>query len=243
MSLRTLRESYSQSNDDIISNVHSLNPILYSIGRIWHTLWLGTQGWAFIDNFDRNKAIKLWLDIEKSMSLSLEFEKHLEFYETLIILQSQWLISTKLHIPQPFWFYAYKSEMFFSMERVRWISLKSMEIIDKYKKVSSFENINGISDYSIETNVKLLYWVEQSLLDFLAIDALDSVAKFFWTSVVSELAESIKILEDHWLKHTDFHSWNLMVDWNNEFWMIDFWSVWITWNRQNTRRRFERLLP
>lgn len=243
MSLRTLRESYTQSNDDIISNVHSLNPILSSIGRIWHTLWLWTQWWAFIDNSNRNKVIKLGLDSDKSKSLSSEFEKHLEFYEVFTSLQSQWLVSSKLHIPQPFWFFAYKTDAFLSMERVRWISLKSLEIIDKYKKVSEFENINWLSDYSIETNVKILYWVEQSLLDFLAIDALDSVAKFYWNWVVLELAESIKILEDNWLKHTDFHSGNLMVDRNNEFWMIDFWSVWITWNRQNIKRRFEKLIP
>lgn len=242
--LRTIKDNYTLSSIETFNAVSRLYPNVF---KSWELtpLWLGTQGIILLDKRKQDLVLKLWLDPDKAKALALEYDKHMEFYLRFEELKNKGLIYDHLHVVEPLHFFAWRDECFMTMARIRGQSLKTKEIIARYFSELTWRDrirMNLLSDFEVERLATEELGLEQSMVDLLAIEALDSARKFYPRFMVDRLQESIDIMKSNWLMHTDFHSGNLMVDSNLHFHIIDLWSVSIKPNTETIKNLVGNIL-
>ncbi|EKE28113.1 MAG: hypothetical protein ACD_3C00099G0002 [uncultured bacterium (gcode 4)] len=176
------------------------------------------------------KIAKPW----KVDSLELEYKSHEQFYITLRKWAKEFKgqISEEIKIP-----YVRKwlqeKQWIFEMEKIQWQNLATKFYREHYsKELSKYPKkyLDKLTDWQFEVLIdkEKLRKVPIMLLDWdFSGKMISKEMKYFFDSKThwTELWNVLDFLEWKWLKHTDLHPWNVMVDNNWNTFIIDFWKV------------------
>ena len=89
------------------------------------------------------------------------------------------------------------------------------EIIQIIKQLSNWETIKAILKDLYDSIEDIKNIVSDPYAGWVALWAL-------WIWPISKSLKTIEYFEQNWLIHTDFHSWNIMIDKNKKNFIIDF---------------------
>lgn len=187
------------------------------------------------------KIAKLW----ETDKLDLEYKTHKEFNEKLLELKDtykwkkEWLILEKFKIPDVTR-YDWKTWIY-EMEKVDWLSFKSLIHLEYYKKelsdipkdFYSWKTDNDIGLLLEKRWLKAHPWTRTN--EDMIIDTMNNVeAKEYlnfiyklewgWNNIERDkINPFLNILWKDWFYHKDEHWWNFMKTKDDIIYMIDFW--------------------
>lgn len=162
-----------------------------------------------------------------------EAKKHEEFYLALRRLKDLQEVPEYIKIPRIRHKLSERQGLY-SQEMVRWLTLKSIDIILGTKEFSESkkrELLDTYTDFRLKRFFVEVNKMDQEDFDFTwncpAIVALEDLEKigFLTKSKVHAFLEALKRLEMCGYKHHDLHNSNVMIDRQGNIYIIDFWPT------------------
>ncbi len=191
-----------------------------------------------------NKIIKVakWWESDK---LDLEYENHKDFrnklreFKKIYKWKPEWKILDNFEIPLVS-NYDWKTGIF-EMEKVDWLSFKSIIHLDYYKKELS-DLPGNFYNWKTDNEINLLLekkglqthpWTkskEDIIMDKMSndeardfFDLLNNL-EWKWSNIEkTEINPFLEIFKKEWYYHKDEHWWNFMKTKDDKIYMIDFW--------------------
>lgn len=173
------------------------------------------------------KIAKPW----KVDDLMLEYRNHKKMYEAWMEWILEWKIDKKIRIPQ---IKIWKRWDYFSMEKIQWQSLHTKTLLEHYKHKIPPEDFTGLSeltDAKVRNYLKTTYALLDYSLDLVIEDhSGELLAELLWFSYTWRvewipLREALNYLEGKGMVHRDLHPGNIMLDKNENIYIIDFWRA------------------
>lgn len=211
-------------------------PFLLSYKEIlWENIrvvWEWNNAIIIEDPKDKEQAIKIskWW---KSDNLKNEVISHKKFFDTLEKWLEDYPEDLSKNVKIPLTINSTLSEDILRMEKIKWQTIATKFYIEFYNKdLTKYwdKYINSISDY--EFNILL----DSENLRRVPVFTLENdfewktigrALKFYFKEKIywTELWNTLDFLEWKWLTHDDLHPWNIMIDMNWNYFIIDFWRV------------------
>jgi len=247
MSIKTtekLLNSESLYNKDEYKFLEDYRDILWDNLTEKDIVWKWNNAITLKSPWFDNKLIKIsrWWEADK---LDLEFEKHKEFrqklreFKKIYKWKPEWDILDKFEIPIVS-NYDWKTGIF-EMEKIDWLSFKSIIHLDYYKKELS-DVPNDFYKWKTDNEISLFLekkWLQEHpwtrskediIMDKMnndeARDFFDLLNNLEWKRFNIERTEInpfLDIFKKEWYYHKDEHWWNFMKTKDEKIYMIDFW--------------------
>ena len=240
--LATDRDNESLYTYRIFWFLKEFEDILWENLHYGHIVWIGTQAITLMHPSDPNKILKFSLGEWKD-SLVQELQNHKDFYEAYLSWKETWTIDESFSIPR---LYEKESDKhMLVIERVDWLSLRSIWLIKAYKR--RFDELwiwmTNYTDEQLKQIVRTQFLQSESMIDMMISDySNDFLIDLLWRSRKhikswnewnTYFARAMKFLEQQWLIHNDLHPWNVMIKNDSED------SVLIDFGRIKKRIRWE----
>lgn len=214
-----------QSND--YKYLQPYNHILWEEIQIWNILWEWCNGIIMSLPWNQESVIKIkkpWLWLDDIFTEITYHKKALQLLEEYHHLHPH---TKHIKIPKIHEYEKWKVKLsHFTMERICGHSIASIGFLKYYPwfKKFSADFLKTLTDREIIA-VLIHYFKEspQSLFD---------LKKQYTKKLISSLRHKypdvkniLRYLSENGVKHTDLHSWNIMIDREEKLYIIDFWRV------------------
>ncbi len=219
------------------------NPKYRELREVLWTIWYNDivwewNNWLILPNPDTSKVIKIakeW-NVDK---LEIEFSNHVEFRKWLLQLQEEFRKKVwyefiqKFDIPTIDRFH--EVTWIYEMQRVNWLSLKTIITLDYYKSILwdlPKDFFNKMTDNQVErfllekwlkvypnnlSEINKLWW------NFSDRSFMVDLERLWENSLKKDIDPVMKLLRERWYMHNDEHWWNFMKTPEWKIFIIDFW--------------------
>lgn len=222
------------SKEYLLKSDKTLDKILKKVDKS-HVLW-EWDNWIVIYHPDDDKlVIKISKEWKYVDDIQKEFDNHTAFYEKYLEwkdkIESNVIIP---HIEKP----DNSTRWYFFIEKIEWqnlytkfhLNLHKDKLLEKYD-IDTLSWLNDKEFIEVLREEKLPYAVPtMNFWDVwmwwwwtkLSVDLMLYTEKF----KKDNLPKAIEYFKSQNLEHTDFHSWNIMLDKNwKDIYIIDFWNI------------------
>ncbi|MBT4936355.1 phosphotransferase, partial [Candidatus Peregrinibacteria bacterium] len=186
---------------------------------------IGSKG-IIIQMFGSSSVVKLAVDEDSKLKLDAEYRKHNAFSHILREGKRNDLVPSWVKIPTVS-YSPHQLQSHFFMQRVIGQSLHSRFIRDTYNRElseNSSYDLDSMSDYGLKYLLMSKYSIDEGMIDTAIESATDMMEKYFPQKNI-EFQKTLNFLLEQGLKHTDLHAGNVMIDRNENIYIIDFDSV------------------
>lgn len=186
--------------------------------------------------------IKIWVDEQWEKSIKLEISNHSKFFEKFNkikqkLLVNSWILPSRVDKFRvlPIYEISYSNTEYYIVKKIEWQSLFTKVLRKWFKKLlinESDEDLDKMTDLQFKNLLIDKYSIDDFYFDNNKSTALEALKNLYWEEnpeIVDLYKIMLRDLRENSLIHDDMHSWNVVVDKNWFFYIIDFESITIDW--------------
>lgn len=186
-------------------------------------VWEGTYGIIFASE-KWGSVTKYPLHTEGRRAILKEADNHSAFYATW--KRGMGTLPKDIKIPK-IRMSATEDNPMLTIEKIYGVSLKTIGLYNRHRELLKQENAHyllSLTDRQFETLLEKKYGIERALIETSVEEGME-VLRHFYPQKALHLEEVLQYLKAQWLEHKDLHSGNLMLDKNENVYIIDFWKT------------------